>query len=300
MTDCLKGKAHEWRLVSDKVVCHLCNARGTRTNLDDDVGSFYAVRDERDELQETLEQLRAAYYTETVLSGNLRAERDEGRQWAKAWKRAAKQWYSLARELLGLSMAHSHIADEFLAELNEARERLNELEAERDKWREDCQNQIQAGTNRLDELWRLQNRCRDDVGRCCRDDELDEYKPERWSSTWKRAAKKYYEKWMVQDTLADIGHAAQLVWMERTKKARAEAVQVAKECRELQARIDTIKQCRCETCQKFHSGTYTCSEWAPLRCVVNDYSEWEEKIETVTGTGRVVSVGKRPDLVITR
>ena len=35
---------------------------------------------------------------------------------------------------------------------------------------------------------------------------------------------------------------------------------------------------RCETCKHFHSGTYTCKrEWAPLKCVLNDFSEWEAK-----------------------
>ena len=114
MTDCLKGKAHEWRLVSDKVVCHLCNARGTRTNLDDDVGSFYAVRDERDELQETLEQLRAAYYTETVLSGNLQAERDEGRQWAIRMKqerdRCLEQRNSAWKRILAIALERDKLS----------------------------------------------------------------------------------------------------------------------------------------------------------------------------------------------
>ena len=185
-------KVHEWRLVTRRgwsgwaVNCSQCGARGTLLDLDNAVGCFYALRNERDELQETLEQLRADYYIETVLSGNLEAERDEARQWAICMKQER---------------------DRYLEQRNSAWKRTLIIASERDK---------------LSMLWETKHR----------------------------------------------------------------------------VEIDTIKQCRCETCQKFHSGTYTCSEWAPLRCVVNDYSEWEEKIETVTGTGRVISVAKRPDLVI--
>ena len=35
---------------------------------------------------------------------------------------------------------------------------------------------------------------------------------------------------------------------------------------------------RCETCRHFHANTYIClTECTPLRCVVNDYSEWEAR-----------------------
>ena len=54
---CLKGKAHEWRLVSPYppvVACHQCGEIGTLSNLDDDAGHFYAMRDERDKLQAEL------------------------------------------------------------------------------------------------------------------------------------------------------------------------------------------------------------------------------------------------------
>ena len=37
---------------------------------------------------------------------------------------------------------------------------------------------------------------------------------------------------------------------------------------------------RCETCRHFHSGTYTCDgEWAPLKCVLNDFDGWEARNE---------------------
>ena len=56
---CLKGKAHEWRLTnphhSDVVACRQCGEIGTLRDLDNDAGQFYAMRDERDKLQEELE-----------------------------------------------------------------------------------------------------------------------------------------------------------------------------------------------------------------------------------------------------
>jgi len=34
----------------------------------------------------------------------------------------------------------------------------------------------------------------------------------------------------------------------------------------------------CETCRHFHANTYICrAEWAPLKCVLNYYSEWEAR-----------------------
>jgi len=184
--------------------------------LDGEVGRYYALRDERDELQEILEQLRADCYVETVLSGNLEAERDEGRQWAIRMKQER---------------------DKYLEQRNSAWKRTLTIASERDKL-------SMAGWKLADEKKALQA-------------ELDE-------------------------CIAAYDLSREQLHRFKTKH---------------KAKIDTIKQCRCETCQKFHSGTYTCLEWAPLRCVVNDYSDWEEKIETVTGTGIVVSVAKRPDLV---
>ena len=90
--------------------------------------------------------LRERYYAQRNYAQELA---DQIADWATLWKRAAKKWYSLATIGAEYGAENSHIADEFLAELNEARERLNELEAERDKWREDCQNQIQAGTQSM-------------------------------------------------------------------------------------------------------------------------------------------------------
>jgi len=61
MTDCLKGKAHEWRLSESsmgwmpEVICFQCGQPGTLQDLDDDVGRFYALRDERDKLQAELD-----------------------------------------------------------------------------------------------------------------------------------------------------------------------------------------------------------------------------------------------------
>ena len=56
-----------------------------------------------------------------------------------------------------------------------------------------------------------------------------------WAKSWKRAAKHYREAWMMQDMLADLGHAAQLVWMERTREARDWAGRMIRERDEWQA-----------------------------------------------------------------
>jgi len=62
MTDCLKGKAHEWRLMTaggkdvvPVVACKQCGETGSLGDLDADIGQFYAMRDERDKLQAELE-----------------------------------------------------------------------------------------------------------------------------------------------------------------------------------------------------------------------------------------------------
>ena len=140
-----------------------------------------------------------------------------------------------------------------------------------------------------------------------------------WRRLWKRAAKNYRERWMVQDALADIGHAAQLVWMGRTREARDWAIRLKRELDECKAAYDLLReQLRksktehrfetgtlrnelagvqyalenwrrralsaeepphsCETCRHFHANTYICrAEWAPLKCVLNYYSEWEAR-----------------------
>jgi len=55
-------------------------------------------------------------------------------------------------------------------------------------------------------------------------------------------------------------------------------VELRKERDKLQAELDALKQRRCETCRSFHAGTYDClTECTPLRCVVNDYSEWDAR-----------------------
>jgi len=42
----------------------------------------------------------------------------------------------------------------------------------------------------------------------------------------------------------------------------------------------TNQERRCETCKHFHANTYTCDgEWAPLKCVLNDFSDWETRDE---------------------
>ena len=64
---------------------------------------------------------------------------------------------------------------------------------------------------------------------------------QRWAKSWKRAAKKYYEKWMMQDMLADLGHLVQTLWMEQAKNARADAVKVALECQALQTELDEYR-----------------------------------------------------------
>jgi len=63
-----------------------------------------------------------------------------------------------------------------------------------------------------------------------------------WAKLWKRAAKKYYEKWTIQDTLADLGHLAQITWMRRAKENRADAVRVALECKVLQTKLTTVTE----------------------------------------------------------
>ena len=69
LTDCLKGKAHEWRLVTRRgwsgwaVNCSQCGARGTLLDLDNAVGCFYALRNERDEALQRIGEL------ETQLNG---------------------------------------------------------------------------------------------------------------------------------------------------------------------------------------------------------------------------------------
>jgi len=58
---------------------------------------------------------------------------------------------------------------------------------------------------------------------------------------------------------------------------------VARRIAELQAEVDNLKECPCETCRHFHANIYTCNIcWAPLECVYNDYSEWEAMIPRVT------------------
>lgn len=160
MSDCLKGKAHEWRLVSDKVVCRLCNARGTLQDLDDEIGSFYALRDERDELQATLDELRASYCMEITRSSNLEAE----------WDEALRRVVQLEAQLNG--MKHNS-----------------------NNWR----HRALAAEER------------------------------QWAKQWKLAAKKYYGKSIMQDTLADIGHIALLAWKDRTREARAWAIRMRQE-----------------------------------------------------------------------
>ena len=111
MIACLKGKAHEWRLVSDKVVCRLCNARGTLQDLNGEIGSFYALRDERDELQATLDELRASYCMEITRSSNLEAE----------WDEALRRVVQLGAQAVKLRDERDSIAserDELQADLN--------------------------------------------------------------------------------------------------------------------------------------------------------------------------------------
>ena len=62
-----------------------------------------------------------------------------------------------------------------------------------------------------------------------------------WAKSWKRAAKHYREAWMMQDMLADLGHAAQLVWMERTREARDWAGRMIRERDALQVELDEYR-----------------------------------------------------------
>ena len=46
------------------------------------------------------------------------------------------------------------------------------------------------------------------------------------------------------------------------------------------AELETELERRCETCRSFNALTYDCSsEWAPLKCVMNNFDGWEAKDE---------------------
>ena len=59
--------------------------------------------------------------------------RNKFRQWARAWKRAAKKWFDLAQIGGEYAAENSQIADEFLAQRNEARDWAIRLKRERDE-----------------------------------------------------------------------------------------------------------------------------------------------------------------------
>ena len=45
-----------------------------------------------------------------------------------------------------------------------------------------------------------------------------------------------------------------------------------------QAELETELEWRCETCRSFNALTYDCSsEWAPLKCVMNNFDGWEAR-----------------------
>ena len=58
--------------------------------------------------------------------------RNKFRQWARAWKRAAKKWFDLAQIGGEYAAENSQIADEFLAQRNEARDWAIRMKYERD------------------------------------------------------------------------------------------------------------------------------------------------------------------------
>jgi len=119
MTDCLKGKAHEWRLMTEGsrdewpvVACSRCDEPGTLIDLDADVGQFYAMRDERDKLQAELEKCQ------------LQAEKSHA-----AWFHGQEQAEELREELRG-ECAHNELLQSEMVTMSHE---LDELKVRADK-----------------------------------------------------------------------------------------------------------------------------------------------------------------------
>jgi len=151
------------------------------------------------ELQETLEQLRADYYTETILSGNLEAERNEALQ---------------------------------------------------------CIAQLKAQLNGM----------------------------EHSNRNWRRRALAAEERQAQLDR--ELNEVRALRALDRIETTHPTTVKI-------------IPRRSCKTCRFYllPSGEPWCT-LDSVSCAPPKWQHWEAKVETTTGVGTVVSIRKRPDLVI--
>jgi len=145
MTDCLKGKAHEWRLSASsmdewpEIICFQCGQPGTLQDLDDDAGRFYALRDERDELQAELDAANTSPYEDVSVVASRAAANLIGNAAMLKLRQAhiAVVWEADTTQHQGCKRA----LERCLVELREARTELDacntmysNLMNDRDEW----------------------------------------------------------------------------------------------------------------------------------------------------------------------
>ena len=151
----------------------------------------------------------------------------EKHSWAKLWKRAAKKWYSLATIGGEYAAENSQIADEFLAQRNEARDWAIRLKRERDE----AQKQVRFQNDN----WR---RCAD--GAAILASERDKLQTQNIQLKQERNE---------QERLREMKY-------HRNKELLAEVQELRKE-------IETLKEQRCETC--VYALYYMDTDWICAR-----------------------------------